>query len=61
MDTKFNELKLTFNGIKNLREEINSIFDNLEQRVLKLKDLYKDFLIWPKQKHTRPVLLFRSN
>ena len=44
MDGKFNELKLTFNGIKNLREEINSIFDNLEQRVLKLKDLYKDFI-----------------
>ena len=44
MDGKFNELKLTYNGIKNLREEINSIFDNLEQRVLKLKDLYKDFI-----------------
>ena len=44
MDAKFNELKLTFNGIKNIREEINSIFANLEQRVLKLKDLYKDFI-----------------
>lgn len=44
MDAKFNELKLTFNGIKNIREEINSIFANLEQRVIKLKDLYKDFI-----------------
>jgi len=44
MDAKFNELKLTFNGIKNIREEINSIFTNLEQRVAKLKELYKDFI-----------------
>jgi len=44
MDAKFNELKSTFNGIKNIREEINNIFANLEQRVLKLKELYKDFI-----------------
>ena len=44
MDAKFNELKTTFNGIKNIREEINNIFTNLEQRVLKLKELYTDFI-----------------
>ena len=44
MESKFNELKITFNGIKNVREEINNIFANLEQRVIKLKELYKDFI-----------------
>jgi hypothetical protein len=44
MDIKFNTLKSTFNGIKNIREEINSIFANLESRVVKLKDMYKDFV-----------------
>jgi len=44
MESKFNELRLTFNGIKDIREEINNIFINLEQRVVKLKDIYKEFV-----------------
>ena len=44
MESKFNELRLTFNGIKDIREEINNIFINLEQRVVKLKDIYKEFI-----------------
>jgi hypothetical protein len=44
MDRKFDTLKSTFHGIKNIREEINSIFANLEVRVIKLKDIYKEFI-----------------
>lgn len=44
MDSKFNEIKQTFNVIKDIREEINSIFANLEQRISKLKELYRDFI-----------------
>jgi len=44
MDIKFNTLKATFNGIKNIREEINSIFAKLDSKVVKLKDMYKDFV-----------------
>ena len=44
MDSKFNEIKKTFNIIKDIREEINSIFANLEQRISKLKELYRDFI-----------------
>jgi hypothetical protein len=44
MESKFNEIKKTFNVIKDIREEINSIFANLEQRISKLKELYRDFI-----------------
>lgn len=44
MESKFNELRTIFNGIKDIREEINNIFVNLEQRVAKLKDIYKEFI-----------------
>jgi len=44
MDIKCNILKETFDGIKNIREEINSIFSNLETRVIKLKGIYIDLV-----------------
>ena len=44
MEGRFNELRVKFNGIKDIREEINNIFGNLEQRVCKLKDIYKEFI-----------------
>jgi hypothetical protein len=40
MNSKINILKNNFNIILNMRKEIYSIFENLEMKILKLKDIY---------------------
>ena len=40
MNSKINILKNNFNIILNMRKEIYSIFENLEIKILKLKDIY---------------------
>ena len=44
MDIRINQLKLNFTHIIDIREQVISIFDILQQRIDKLKLLYADFI-----------------
>lgn len=44
MDQKLNKVKHTFDKIKNMREEISGLFQNLDTRISKLKEIYNDFI-----------------
>ena len=44
MESRIGELKNDFNNIIHIRSTVKSIFDILEQRIEKLKNLYSDFI-----------------
>ena len=44
MDLKLNDLKSNFSKIIVIKDEINKIFDVLELKISKLKDIYGDFI-----------------
>lgn len=44
MDQKLNKVKHTFDKIKDMREEISGLFQNLDCRISKLKEIYNDFI-----------------
>jgi hypothetical protein len=44
MDTRIAELKNDFNNIITIRTSVKSVFESLEQRIGKLKNLYADFI-----------------
>jgi len=44
MENRIGELKNDFNNIIHIRSTVKSIFDILEQRIEKLKNLYSDFI-----------------
>ncbi len=44
MDIKLNKVKLVFENVKDMRSEIINLFENLDHRISKLKELYADFV-----------------
>ena len=44
MEDKVNMLKKKFNNIKNMRVEMNELFTDLDGKIVKLKDIYGEFI-----------------
>jgi len=51
-----NKLKLNFREIVNFRNEIKNTFENLEQKIFKLKEIYSEFT--KNKKNTKNMFLF---
>ena len=44
MEDNLIKVKIFFDEIKEIRSQIIVLFDNIEDRILKLKDIYNDFI-----------------
>lgn len=53
---KINELKLNFREIINFRNEIKNTFENLEQKIFKLKEIYNNFI--KNKQNSKNIFLF---
>jgi hypothetical protein len=53
---KVNELKANFREIINYRNEIKNTFENLEQKIFKLKEIYNNFI--KNKNNTKNIFLF---
>ena len=55
MDLKLNKVKLVFENVKDMRSEIVNLFENLDHRISKLKELYVEFINTAKHINTPDV------
>jgi len=58
MDDKLTKVKVVFNNVKEMRSEISILFDNLDGRIKKLKEMYREFVDYTKSIKTADVKSF---
>jgi|UniRef100_A0A6C0CXY8 hypothetical protein len=58
MDDKLTKVKLVFDNIKEMRSEIAILFDSLNGRIKKLKEMYSEFVTYTKSIKTADVKSF---
>jgi hypothetical protein len=58
MDDKLTKVKIVFNNVKEMRSEISILFDNLDGRIKKLKEMYREFVDYTKSIKTADVKSF---
>ena len=58
MDDKLTKVKLVFDNVKEMRSEIAILFDSLNGRIKKLKEMYSEFVTYTKSIKTADVKSF---
>lgn len=58
MDDKLTKVKLVFDNVKEMRSEIAILFDSLDGRIKKLKEMYGEFVTYTKSIKTADVKSF---
>lgn len=58
MDDKLTKVKIVFDNVKEMRSEISILFDNLDGRIRKLKEMYSEFVTYTKSIQTADVKSF---
>jgi len=58
MDDKLIKVKIVFDNVKEMRSEISILFDNLDGRIRKLKEMYSEFVTYTKSIQTADVKSF---
>lgn len=58
MDDKLTKVKIVFDNVKELRSEISILFDSLNGRIKKLKEMYSEFVTYTKSIKTADVKSF---
>ena len=55
MDDKLTTIKIVFDNVKEMRSEILILFDNLNVRINKLKEMYSEFVKYTQSTKTSDV------
>jgi len=58
MDDKLTKVKMVFDNVKEMRSEISILFDSLNGRIKKLKEMYSEFVTYTKSIKTADVKSF---